>query len=313
MAIQNESDDAKRKFNAASDYLSKRDAFLQTKKPGFTVDMTGEDTSKMTDDQIKAEGASRIDGVKTDFLNSFSGARAAGLGSDPAFNAATTYLSGLGLTKSPVSLSVGPGAEADGATADRIFNNRDDQAVALTSKGPDWEKGQKAMAGMRDWKPSENGGIEFTDEAKARKAASKDRHSNFVDRMNQERSVKQQADQDIALAKRENYNARLVERAQRTALQRYIATNGRRGALVTPDNMDAATKRVARSEMGLGPTNNVDERLKYARSQITNGRRYNPWGDRADSWRNPSQSDPIDPSPNNLIATRDKNKTTRVF
>jgi len=307
MAIQYESDDAKRKFNAASNYLSKRDAFLQTKKPGFTVDMTGEDTSKMTDDEIKADANSRIDGVKKDFLNSFSEARAAGLGSDPAFNAATTYLSGLGLTKSPVSLYVGPGAEADGATADRILNNRAAQAATPTSNGPDWKKGEKAMVGMRDWKPSENGGIEFTDEAKARNAASVSRYNNFVDRLNQEKSIKQQADQDIALAKRENYNARLVERAQRTALQRYIATNGRRGALVTPENMDAATKRVARSEMGLGPTNNVDERLKYARSQITNGRRYNPWGDRADSWRTPSQGAPVDPSPiDNLVARKKK-------
>lgn len=313
MDIQYQSEKAKRKFNAAKDYLAKRDAFLQTKKPGYTVDMTGEDTSKMSDDQIKAEGNRRIDQMKTDFLNSASEARAAGLGSDP-FKAAQSYLK----AQDSARFSIGPGAErgeavlnnqrADQATADRILSNRTAQSVVPTPNGPDWNKGQEAMAGMRDWKPSENGGIEFTDAAKARNEASKARYSSFVDRMDQERSVNRQADQDIALAKRENYNARLVERAQRTALQRYIATKGRRGSLITSDQMDAANTRLARSEMGLGPTNNVDDRYKFARSQITSGRRYNPWGDRSDSWATPSQSKPVNPSPDNLIATNDKKK-----
>jgi hypothetical protein len=284
MAIQYESEEEKKKLAAAEDYLAKRDAFLKTQKPGYTVDMTGEDTSKMSDDQIKAEGNRRIAEAKTSFQNSFSGARAAGFGSDPT-KAVQEYLSRRQAKEEGLKFSVGPGAVADEATADRILSNLAAQAAPPTSNRPNWGKIQESIDRKRE-------------DFKAREAAHTERFKKFRETKEQEESINRQAQQDITLAKLENSNARLVERAHRVALQRYITTRGRRGALVSPEAMDAATARLARSEMGLGTKNNEDDRYKFARSQITNGRRYNPWGRRESSWATPSQSAPVDPSPN---------------
>ncbi len=263
MAIQNkyESEKSKRKLAAAEDYLAKRDAFLTTKKPGYTVDMTGEDTSKMSDAQIKDEGDRRIGDAKTNFQNSFSAARREGFSSDPTLEA-QAYLSSAASPR--IMEDIGDGAKADTATANRILSYRELQNTPVESSNPDWKKARASMEARKN-------------EAKTRNEESGDRYKSFVDGLNQEKSLKQQATQDIALAKRENYNARLVERATRTALQRYIATNGRRGSLVTSEQMDAATKRVARSEMGLGTTNDVDARYKTAYARVAKGVRYNPY------------------------------------
>jgi hypothetical protein len=275
MAIQNESEEEKkRKLAAAKDYLTKRDAFRETQKPGYTVDMTGEDTSKMSDDQIKAEGNRRIAETKTNFQNSFSEARAAGFGSDPT-NAAKEYLSrsigwpGADPEKIPdkdrgVKFSVGPGAVADRATADRILSNREKQADAPTSKGPDWDKFNEARASR-------------IEAAKIRDAQSLERSKAFFARLEDEKNQKRVVDQELALAKRNNYNARLVERAMRAGLQRYVATGGREGNLVTDDQMSSATARVADSEIGLGTGRNVDETYNFAKKRLEQDGRVNPW------------------------------------
>jgi hypothetical protein len=265
MAIQNEyeSEEEKKRLAAAKDYLAKRDAFLKTQKPGYTVDMTGEDTSKMSDDQIKAEGNRRIAETKTNFQNSFSEVRAAGFGSDPT-KAAQDYLSGRQAKEGELKFSVGPGAVADGATADRILSNREKQAYVPASTGPDWAKGNEAMASMRE-------------AAKIRDAQSLDRSKAFFARLDDEKNQKRLVEQDLALAKRNNYNARLVERAIRSGLQRYVATGGREGNLVTPEQMSDATRRVAVSERGLGTGRNVDDTYKFARERLAKGKRINPF------------------------------------
>lgn len=261
ISTEYESEERKRKLAAAQDYLDKRDAFLATTKPGYTVDMTGEDTSKMSDEQIKVEGNRRIAEAKTNFQNSFSVARKEGFGSDPTL-ATKAYLSSA---RSPrIMEDIGNGAKADTATANRIALNRERQNIPAESPKPDWQRGRAAMEEMRI-------------AAKARDEESKARSALFFGRLEQEKSLKRQATQDMALANRERSNARLVEKATRAGLQRYLATGGREGNLVTADQMDAATKRVARSEMGLGTTNNVDDKYKTFYARAERGARYNPY------------------------------------
>lgn len=288
MAIQNtssrplneESEDEKRKRAAAKDYLEKRDRFTQAQKSG--VDMTDMDVSGMSNEQIQAEGNRRLGAIKSDFESATLSAREAGLGSDP-FKSAQDYLnkgqarivgdtlvgSAAGISASEWDKrdkSVASGnnplmptqkmVEVDGVmmgedTAQRYANNMRDQAERDKAALPDYAKANAAIQRMVDTKRDREtkGGVAFE--------AGRSKWNETLKAREDEKNLNAMVNQDMQLASREAANSRRNYRALEAAQ--------RRGDTVDPRLMSLAEERLRAAEMGLGPTNNVDERRKLFR------------------------------------------------
>lgn len=98
--------------------------------------------------------------------------------------------------------------------------------------------------------------------------ASKARFDNFKSDIADRESLNAMAAQDLEMQRRYAYNARLAERS----LRQYA----RRGGVVSPEAMEKASRMVAASKMGLGPSRDSNDRLNLFKSRITNGTRLNP-------------------------------------
>lgn len=108
--------------------------------------------------------------------------------------------------------------------------------------------------------------------AKDRDALSKQRSENFFAGIAQRKSDEALANQNLRDTRRAASNARLVESAMRDALRRYRFTNGKEGALVTPDAMEKASSFLAGSLKGLGSYDNEDARRKSFVKGVQNER-----------------------------------------
>jgi hypothetical protein len=108
--------------------------------------------------------------------------------------------------------------------------------------------------------------------AKDRDALSKQRSENFFAGIAQRKSDEALANQNLRDTRRAASNARLVESAMKDALRRYRFTNGKEGALVTPDAMEKASSFLAGSLKGLGPYDNEDARRKSFVKGVQNER-----------------------------------------
>lgn len=299
MAIQNtssrplkeESEDEKRKRAAAQDYLEKRDRYSASLKPGYSVDMTDVDVSGMSDEQIKAEGNRRLGAIKSDFESSFRAANKEGISNMQAaqdyLNKGQARIVGDTLVGSAAGISasewdkrdksvtsgnnplmpeknmveVAPGVKMGEDTARRYAANRryqdaSDRGLVPTTNptGPDYAKANAAIQRMVDTKRDrENrGGVAFD--------AGRTKWNEALKAREDEKNLNDMAKQDMALAAREagqaRKNSQALERAQR------------RGDTVDPRLMTLAEQRLREAELGLGPTNNVDDQRKRFRSML---------------------------------------------
>lgn len=108
--------------------------------------------------------------------------------------------------------------------------------------------------------------------AKDRDEAFKQRSKDFFAGIAQRKSDEALANQNLRDTRRAASNARLVEGAMRDALRRYRFTNGKEGALVTPDAMEKASTMLSGSLKGLGPYDNEDSRRKSFVKGVQNER-----------------------------------------
>lgn len=100
--------------------------------------------------------------------------------------------------------------------------------------------------------------------------AGRDKWNESLVARENEKNLNDLVQQDMQLASRENASARrnynALERAQRD------------GKIIDPDAMKAAQDRLSRSDMGRGPTNNVDDRRKRFRTMREKGNTPNSQG-----------------------------------
>jgi hypothetical protein len=285
--LKDESEEEKRRREAAQNYLDSRAAFTASQKPGYSVDMTDMDTSGMSDEQIRAEGNKRLEGIKSNFQQSVISANEAGFNNAQAaqdyLNKGQARIVGDTLVGSaagiPASIwekrdkaaaagSVGaqnfpgppsenmvemaPGVKMGEETAGRYATNMRGAADAKAKARADMDSVLKKAQEFRTSIAKDNlpGGKSFEEGREKWQATLKARED--------EKNLNDLVKQDMQFAGREAASARrnyyALERAQRS------------GKEVDPRLMQIANETLSRLESGLGPTNNVNDRQKRFRA-----------------------------------------------
>lgn len=168
-------------------------------------------------------------------------------------------------------IEIAPGVKADYDTAKRTTENiryqdASDRGLVPTTNPtrPDYAKANAAINRMVDTKRDRENpdGVAFK--------AGRDKWNETLVARENEKNLNDLVQQDMQLASRENASARrnyyALERAQRD------------GKIIDPDAMKAAQDRLGRSDMGQGPTNNVDDRRKRFRTMREKGETPNSQG-----------------------------------
>jgi len=289
--LYDESEEERRRREVARKYLSDRAAFEESRKPGYSADISDLDTTGMSNEQIDAERYKRLQDVETNFQQSVLDSNNTGFNNEQQ---ARDYLnrgqarivgdtvvgsaSGISADKwdnnlgDPKSLipkkdmvEVSPGVSMDQSTLDRtnqsILASNAAKSKDREARDAGVKKTQESIRKMWDEKKERDSG-DTSPEAGQR------RYKSFVEARKQRESLGVQARQELELNRESYRNARLVDRAMRTALRRYQATNGREGALVDPDRMEKATANLRDARIAMGPNRNSEDRLRYVRNRI---------------------------------------------
>jgi hypothetical protein len=273
--LKDESEEEKRRREAAQNYLDGRAAFTASQKPGYSVDMTDLDTSGMSNEQIRAEGNRRLEGIKSNFQQSVIAANEAGFNNAQA---ARDYLN-KGQARIVGDTLVGSAAGIPSS----IWEKRDKAAAAgsvgaKNFPGPPSEKLIEMAPGV---KMGEETAARYAANMRDRAKRAADSQPNYakakvaLERIARERDEKAKTDFDAGVKKwnetlqsrEDDKNIReMATMEQRAARRAYAdAIAARRNASNARNPVTAseeANRAMYAAEARLGPSNNRKVRDK---------------------------------------------------
>lgn len=300
--LKDESEAEKRRREAAQSYLASRDAFNKAKSEG--VDMTDLNISGMSDEQIRAEGNKRLEGLKTNFQQSISAARGAGFDNAKAaqdyLNRGQARIVGDTLVGSAAGISasewakrdnsaatgnfalmpekdmveMAPGVKMGEATAQKYASNMRDRSKAAADAQPNYAKAQAYIDKMwADKRDRENpNGVAFK--------AGQEKWKATLQAREDEKNIREMAQMEQRAASRAYADANAA---------RFTARNARDPVAASEE----ANRMFYAAETRLGPSNNT---------QVRNDRFYeNAKKDFIEKRANPSKES--SPAPNTAPAS----------
>jgi hypothetical protein len=283
--LREESEDEKRRREAAQNYLAGRSAYDKARSQG--VDMTDVDYGKMSEADFKAEGLRRLDNIKSNFETAALAANKEGINSSKAaqdyLNRGQARIVGDTLVGSAAGISasewekrdksgnntlpakdmvnIDRGVRMDQASYDRAIASIDASNKQKADARPNYELAKQSVdriAKERDAAAAEKAKVSLTRYNNFRQGIDNEGDTGAAFRKDMEdkrESVRLGAAMEQRAA-RELGDARRAYRAATSA----VREAERQGRAIDPNIMATASRNLSAAQKGAGDTNNSAER-----------------------------------------------------